>query len=79
MNFLSLEEFKKTENYKTFIQDNPTTGRLKVEVFTAYQAIPISDTEIIITKDIDNQKILFDNGNKLSPYGVYIPFYEDAK
>lgn len=27
----------------------------------------------------DNQKILFDNGNKLSPYGVYIPFYEDAK
>ena len=62
MNFLSLEEFKKTENYKTFIQDNPTTGRLKVEVFTAYQAIPISDTEIIITKDIDNQKVLFYRG-----------------
>lgn len=27
----------------------------------------------------DNEKILFDNGNKLSPYGVYIPFYEDTK
>ena len=59
MNLVSYEEFKKTDSYKTFIKENPSTGTLKVEVFTAYQAIPISDTDIIITKDIDNQKVLF--------------------
>lgn len=62
MNFISLEEFKKTEDYNNFIKENPTTGKLKVEVFTAYQAIPIPDTEIIITKDIGNKKVLFYRG-----------------
>lgn len=59
MNLVSYEEFKKTDSYQTFIKENPSTGTLKVEVFAAYQAIPISDTDIIITKDIDNQKVLF--------------------
>ena len=62
MNFISLEEFKKTEDYNNFIKENPTTGKLKVEVFTAYQAIPIPDTEIIITKNIGNKKVLFYRG-----------------
>lgn len=59
MNLVSFEEFKKTESYQEFIKENPSTGRLKVEVFTAYQAIPIPDTDIIITKDIDGKKVLF--------------------
>lgn len=59
MNFINYEEFKKTESYQNFIKENPSTGTLKVEVFTAYQAIPIPDTDIIITKDIDNKKVLF--------------------
>ena len=56
MNFINLEDFKKTESYETFIQENPSTGKLKIEVFTAYRAIPIPDTRILITKDIDGQK-----------------------
>ena len=62
MNFTTLEEFKKTESYKKFIEENPSTGRLKVEVFTAYKAVPIPDTEILITKDIDGSKVLFFRG-----------------
>ena len=62
MNFTTLEEFKKTESYQKFIEENPSTGRLKVEVFTAYKAVPIPDTEILITKDIDGSKVLFFRG-----------------
>ena len=62
MNFVNLEDFKQTESYENFIQENPSTGRLKVEVFTAYRAIPIPDTRILVTKDIDGQKVLFFSG-----------------
>ena len=62
MNFTTLEEFKKTESYQKFIEENPATGTLKVEVFTAYKAIPIPDTRILVTKDIDGKKVLFFSG-----------------
>lgn len=62
MNFINLEEFKKTESYQDFIKQNPSTGTLKVEVFTAYQAIPISDTKILVTKEIDDKTVLFFSG-----------------
>jgi len=62
MNFTTLEDFKKTESYQKFIEENPATGKLKVEVFTAYKAVPIPDTEILITKDIDGNKVLFFRG-----------------
>lgn len=62
MNFTTLEEFKKTESYQKFIEENPATGTLKVEVFTAYKAVPIPDTEILVTKDIDGKRILFFRG-----------------
>lgn len=62
MNFTTLEEFKKTESYQRFIEENPAIGRLKVEVFTAYKAVPIPDTEILVTKDIDGKRILFFRG-----------------
>ena len=62
MDFVSLEDFKKTDSYQKFITENPSTGRLKVEVFTAYKAIPIANTDIIITKDINDTKVLFFRG-----------------
>ncbi len=62
MNLVNYEEFKKTESYQNFIEENSSIGTLKVEVFTAYQAIPIPDTEIVVTKDIDGEKILFFTG-----------------
>lgn len=65
MNIMSLEEFKNKypEEYQNFLKENPTTGTLKVEVFTAYKAIPIENTEIIITKNIGNQTVVFFRGN----------------
>lgn len=62
MKFTTIEEFKKTESYQKFIEENPSTGRLKVEVFTAYKAVPIPDTEILVTKDIGDSKVLFFRG-----------------
>ena len=52
---------KNTDLYQDFIRENPDVGYLKVQAFTAYGAIPIPNTSIIITKDIDTEvfKILF--------------------
>ena len=50
MDYMSLEQFEKTDEYKTFIEENPSTGVLKVQVFTADQAIPIANAEVFITK-----------------------------
>ena len=37
MNLMSYEEFKKTPNYKKFIEENHGMGTLKVQAFTAYK------------------------------------------
>lgn len=62
MNLTPYEEFMKTEAYKKFIEENPAIGSLKIQAFTAYQAIPIPDTEILITKKINDQQVLFFKG-----------------
>lgn len=62
MDYMSLEQFEKTNDYKTFIEENPSTGVLKVQVFTADQAIPISNAEIFITKTIGDNDVLFFSG-----------------
>lgn len=61
-NLISYEEFKKTDLYQNFIKQNPSTGTLKVQVFTAYKAIPISNAEIVIFKNIGNYKVVFFRG-----------------
>jgi len=62
MNLISYEEFKKTADYEQFIRENPDTGKLKVLAFAAYQAVPISDVEILITKVIGDNRVIFFNG-----------------
>lgn len=62
MNNISLEEFKKLPEYQQFIAENPSKGILKVQVFTADQAIPLADTEIYITKEIGDYNVLFFQG-----------------
>ncbi len=59
---ISFEDFKNTDLYEDFIRDNPDMGNLKVQVFTAYGAIPISDTDIILAKDIEEYKVIFFRG-----------------
>ena len=69
---ISYEEFSKTEEYKAFAVVNPEQGSLKVMAFTAYQAIPIEDAEIIITKA--GGITLFEAINSQTPIYVISPF-----
>lgn len=62
MQNISLAEFKNTEEYQKFIQENPSVGSLKVQVFTADQAIPLPNTQIFITKEIGNYNVIFFEG-----------------
>lgn len=62
MKIISYEEFKNLDLYEDFIKENPDTGYLKVQVFTAYRAIPIADTAILITKDIEEYRVVFFQG-----------------
>ena len=59
---ISYEEFMKLDEYQDFINENPDIGTLKVQVFTAYGAIPISDTDILISKDIGDYRVVFFRG-----------------
>ena len=62
MNVINFEQFKNTEDYSKFISSNQGLGSLKVQVFTAYGAFPISDTEVVITKDFGDNRVVFFRG-----------------
>lgn len=62
MKIISYEEFKNTDLYEDFIKENNDVGNLKVQVFTAYGAIPVSDTNIVVYKDIEEYRIIFFQG-----------------
>lgn len=42
----------KEEVYQSFLNDNKGKGTLKVQIYIANQAIPISDVSVIIEKEI---------------------------
>lgn len=56
------EEFKNSSIYKSFINNNSGKGVLKIEASTASEAYPLKDVEIIISKMIDNNIIIFYKG-----------------
>ena len=60
---ITYEEFKNTDLYQQFINENPSTGTLKVQVFTAYKAVAIPDAEIVVFKNIGNYKVVFFRGH----------------
>lgn len=62
MRVISYDEFKNTSDFEKFKISNPDIGYLKVLVFTAYQAIPIANTEIIISKDFGDNRVIFYRG-----------------
>lgn len=62
MKIISLEEFREMPEYQAFIRENPDVGILKVQAFTAYNSIPIPDTEIMLAKDIGEYRIVFFRG-----------------
>ena len=57
------EEFKNSSTYKTFINNNSGKGVLKIEASTASEAYPLKGVEIIISKVLGNNKIIFYRGS----------------
>lgn len=51
-----------SENFKNFADENTGAGLLKVQVFTANQALPLKNVDIEIYKNIDNKKVVFFEG-----------------
>ncbi len=59
---MSYEEFMKTSGYDKFIKENPEKGNLKVRVYAFNEAMPIKDVNIVVSKIIDNIKVVFYDG-----------------
>lgn len=62
MKNITFEEFKKLPEYQEFEKENPSFGFLKVQVFTADQAIPLPDVEIFVNREYRDYNISFFRG-----------------
>ncbi len=62
MTVINFDEFKRTPEYQDFQLANPDIGTLKVQAFTAYNALPVEGTDIMISKDIEEYRVVFFRG-----------------
>lgn len=53
------EETSKLDEFEMFQEENPGTGTLKVQVYTARRAIPIANASVYVTKDFNDQPHVF--------------------
>ena len=63
------ESFKNTDIYKRFIATNTGEGYLKIRAYAASQALPISNLNVVVSKTIGNNNIIFYEG-KTNSSGV---------
>ncbi len=56
------EDFKNTAVYQKFISDNSSQGYLRIRAYAASQALPISGLKIVVSKNIDNNDVIFFEG-----------------
>ena len=54
--------FKESQLYQDFVGENPSYGYLRIRAYAASQALPISGLRIIVSKVLDNTKIIFFDG-----------------
>ena len=50
------------EIYQKYLKENPGSGNLRIRAYAANGAVPISNLKVVVSKDIDNQKIIFFEG-----------------
>ena len=55
-------DYINTESYNNFISNNPSSANLNIRTTAANSAIPISGVRIIVSKEIDGNKIIFFDG-----------------
>ena len=65
MNNVSINDnnFKQSETYQKFMSENPTSGNLNIRAYAASGALPIANVNVIVSKIIDNYKVIFYQGN----------------
>lgn len=54
--------FINSKSYQDFIKNNPGKGNLKIRAYAASEALPVSGLKIVVSSEIDNQKIIFFEG-----------------
>lgn len=64
MNIINFNDpnFINTETYKNFINKNKGNGTLNIRAYAASMAVPISGLNVIVSKVLDNQKVIFFEG-----------------
>lgn len=54
--------FLNSNLYRQYINSNPKVGFLKIRAYTASEAVPIIGLNVVVSKIIDNNKIIFYEG-----------------
>lgn len=56
------QEFVNSTTYQNFLDENPGRGRLRIRANSASEAVPVSGVEIVVSKIIDNNNVIFFEG-----------------
>ena len=56
------ENYTNTDSYQKFLEENPGRGTLRIKASAASEAIPISGLKIVVSKEIDDDIIIFFEG-----------------
>ena len=54
--------FINSSEYQEFIKNNPEVGFLKIRAFAASGAIPISNMKVVVSKNVNNDNVIFYEG-----------------
>lgn len=57
-----MEEYFNSEKNADYLKNNPGSGLLRIQVYTANQAFPLEDVEVKVYKEIDGKRVVFFNG-----------------
>ena len=56
------ENFKNTEAYRSFMNDNPANGYLKIRAYSASEAIHVRGLKITVSTEYEGNTIIFFDG-----------------
>ncbi len=59
---VSDNDFVNSEVYKDYLSNNPSVGYLKIRASSANSAVPISGLNVIVSKIINNMRVIFYEG-----------------
>lgn len=62
INISETEKLQNNQAFQNFLQDNPSMGTLKVRVSSINKALPVEGVDIVVSKVIGGDTIIFFNG-----------------